>query len=154
VAWRRTTAPCAASPLIRADVVPGKGAEGCVKGCGWHGMQGVRGSNPLSSTTYSRRSVARSAVVACPLTVGCPTTGSRLEQQTTLRIQRAGHLVATATGGDNLIWACALPRGARADMGSGQDAPPRLARLGLSAAEVVAAVRLDSLMTATQARSS
>ena len=29
----------------------GKAAEGLVKGCGWHGMQGVRGSNPLSSTT-------------------------------------------------------------------------------------------------------
>jgi hypothetical protein len=31
--------------------VPSNATEGCVKWCGWHGMQGVRGSTPLSSTT-------------------------------------------------------------------------------------------------------
>jgi hypothetical protein len=46
----RTTAPRLASWLSRADVVPSEAAEGCVSWCAWHGMQGVRGSNPLSST--------------------------------------------------------------------------------------------------------
>jgi hypothetical protein len=32
-------------------VVLSKAAEGLVNRCGWHGMQGVRGSNPLSSTS-------------------------------------------------------------------------------------------------------
>jgi hypothetical protein len=50
-ASRRTTAPCPASALSRAEVVPDKATEGLVTWCGWHGMQGVRGSNPLSSTT-------------------------------------------------------------------------------------------------------
>jgi hypothetical protein len=31
-------------------VVSGKVTEGLVTWCGWHGMQEVRGSNPLSST--------------------------------------------------------------------------------------------------------
>jgi hypothetical protein len=36
----------------------GKAAEGLVKWCGWHGMQGVRGSNPLSSTTTTPQVIA------------------------------------------------------------------------------------------------
>ena len=51
VALRRTMATCPATSLSTADVVRRRAAEGLVKGCGWHGMQGVRGSNPLSSTT-------------------------------------------------------------------------------------------------------
>jgi hypothetical protein len=43
VAFRRTTAPCPATSSSRCDVVPGEAAEGCVKGCGWHGMQGGSG---------------------------------------------------------------------------------------------------------------
>jgi hypothetical protein len=34
-------------------VVPCMAAEGYVNRCGWHGMQGVRGSNPLSSTRHN-----------------------------------------------------------------------------------------------------
>jgi hypothetical protein len=56
VASRRTTAPCPATALSRAEAVPSMAAEGRVKGCGWHGMQGVRGSNPLSSTPGQRPS--------------------------------------------------------------------------------------------------
>jgi hypothetical protein len=33
--------------------VPSEATQGGVKGCGWHGMQGVRGSNPLSSTRHN-----------------------------------------------------------------------------------------------------
>jgi hypothetical protein len=58
-ASRRTTAPRPASWLSRADVVLGKAAEGFVNWCGWHGMQGVRGSNPLSSTAPFRVRCAR-----------------------------------------------------------------------------------------------
>jgi hypothetical protein len=57
-ASRRTTAPCPASSLNRADAVQGEVEEGVVKWCGWHGMQGVRGSNPLSSTPGQRPSTA------------------------------------------------------------------------------------------------
>jgi hypothetical protein len=39
-------------------VVPGKAAQGRVRWCGWHGMQGVRGSNPLTSTPGQRPSPA------------------------------------------------------------------------------------------------
>ena len=49
-AWSHT------SSVSRADVVPREAAAGLVKGCGWHGMQGVRGSNPLSSTPGQRPS--------------------------------------------------------------------------------------------------
>jgi hypothetical protein len=38
------TAPCIAASLSWADVVRGRAAEGCVKWCGWHGMQGSEGS--------------------------------------------------------------------------------------------------------------
>src|SRR5215217_3089034 len=40
-ALRRTTAPRLASWLSRTDMVPGMAAKGCVKSCGWHGMQEV-----------------------------------------------------------------------------------------------------------------
>jgi hypothetical protein len=79
-ASRRSTAPCPASSLSRAVAVPSKAVEGCVTWCGWHGMQGVRGSNPLSSTTGQRphpastgsespASGSRSAAIcaACPI---------------------------------------------------------------------------------------
>jgi hypothetical protein len=49
-ASRRTTMLRLGTFLSRTDAVLGKVAQGRVKGCGWHGMQGVRGSNPLSST--------------------------------------------------------------------------------------------------------
>ncbi len=42
VALCRTTVPCAAATLSRADVVPGMATEGRMRGCGWHGMQEVR----------------------------------------------------------------------------------------------------------------
>ena len=45
-----------ASSPSRADVVLGRVAEGFVMWCGWHGMQGVRGSNPLSSTRHNASS--------------------------------------------------------------------------------------------------
>jgi hypothetical protein len=80
LALRRTTAPRASTSLSRTDVVPDKAAWGLVKWCGWHGMQGVRGSNPLSSTTGQRphpastgsespASGSRSAAIcaACPI---------------------------------------------------------------------------------------
>jgi len=41
--------------------VPSEATESRVKGCGWHGMQGVRGSNPLSSTPGQRPSSASTA---------------------------------------------------------------------------------------------
>jgi hypothetical protein len=57
---RRTTAPRPASGLSTTDVVPGEAAEDLVRWCGWHGMQGVRGSNPLSSTAkYQGKRSAR-----------------------------------------------------------------------------------------------
>lgn len=40
-ASRRTTAPCPAAFLSRSDVVPFEAAEGLVRRCGWHDMQGV-----------------------------------------------------------------------------------------------------------------
>jgi hypothetical protein len=46
-ALRRTTAPCPGTSLSRTDVVPDKAAEGFVKGCGWHGMQGGLGPVPI-----------------------------------------------------------------------------------------------------------
>jgi hypothetical protein len=48
-------------PSARAYAVPSKAAEGVVKWCGWHGMQGVRGSNPLSSTPGQRPCSASTA---------------------------------------------------------------------------------------------
>jgi hypothetical protein len=60
-ASRRITALRPASCLSRAEVVLSKAAEGRVKGCGWHGMQGVRGSNPLSSTPGQRPSLPSTA---------------------------------------------------------------------------------------------
>jgi hypothetical protein len=55
-ASRRTTAPYPATVLSSANVVSSKAVEGFVKWCEWHGMQGVRGSNPLSSTLHHRTS--------------------------------------------------------------------------------------------------
>ena len=52
-ASRRSTAPRLAPSFTRANAVPSRAAEGLVNGCGWHGMQGVRGSNPLSSTRHN-----------------------------------------------------------------------------------------------------
>ena len=46
-----------------------------------------------------------------------------------------GHLIATATGSDHLVWACALPRAAGPDVGGGQEVPPGLGRLGLAGRE-------------------
>jgi hypothetical protein len=66
VASRRTTAPCPVASLSRADVVPSEAAEGCVSWCGWHGMQGVRGSNPLSSTPGQRPSPPSTARESAP----------------------------------------------------------------------------------------
>ena len=68
---RRTTAPCPATLLRRTDVVLSEAAEGFVKGCGWHGMQGVRGSNPLSSTPGQRPSLPSTARES-------PASGSKL----------------------------------------------------------------------------
>jgi len=56
-ASRRTTAPRASASLSRTDVT-----EGVVKGCGWHGMQGIR-----QSVRFRQRQAAetsRSATVA------------------------------------------------------------------------------------------
>ena len=50
-ALRGTASLRHATSPSRTDAVVSKAAEGLVKWCGWHGMQGVRGSNPLSSTT-------------------------------------------------------------------------------------------------------
>ena len=47
----RRVAPCPATSFSSADVVPSSAARGLVEWCGWHGMQGVRGSNPQSFTT-------------------------------------------------------------------------------------------------------
>jgi hypothetical protein len=38
----RTTAPCLATTPSRADAVRSRAAEGLVKWCGWHGMQGCQ----------------------------------------------------------------------------------------------------------------
>jgi hypothetical protein len=55
-ASRGTAKPCPGTSMSRTDAVASKAAEGRVKWCGWHGMQGVRGSNPLSSTPGQRPS--------------------------------------------------------------------------------------------------
>jgi hypothetical protein len=55
-ASRRITALRLPRSLSRADAVPSNVAKGRVKGRGWHGMQEVRGSNPLSSTPAQRPS--------------------------------------------------------------------------------------------------
>jgi PhnB protein len=47
---RRTAALHLARSLSRNDVVPRRAEDCVVKLCEWHSMQGVRGSNPLSST--------------------------------------------------------------------------------------------------------
>jgi hypothetical protein len=52
-ASRRITAPRPAPILSRSNAVRSKATEGVVEWCGWHGMQGVRGSNPLSSTRHN-----------------------------------------------------------------------------------------------------
>jgi hypothetical protein len=49
VASRRTIAPCPATFLSRADVVPTRAAVGCVMWCGWHGMQEVKDLIPALS---------------------------------------------------------------------------------------------------------
>jgi hypothetical protein len=41
-----------------------KVAKGLVNGCGWHGMQGVRGSNPLSSTRHNASSTLALSAIA------------------------------------------------------------------------------------------
>jgi hypothetical protein len=69
-ASRRTMAPCPATSLSRAEVVLSKAAEDLVSWRGWHGMQGVRGSNPLSSTPGQRPNPA-------PTGPGSPAPGSR-----------------------------------------------------------------------------
>jgi hypothetical protein len=56
-------------------VVPSEAAMDDAKGCGWHGMQEVRGSNPLSSTPINpqvKRPLLRSqcARPCCPLALG------------------------------------------------------------------------------------
>jgi hypothetical protein len=48
-------------------VVLGKAAEGFVNWCEWHGMQGVRGSNPLSSTPGQRPSPPSTAPMSSVL---------------------------------------------------------------------------------------
>jgi hypothetical protein len=52
-------------------VVPSEAAKGVVNECGWHGMQGVRGSNPLSSTPGQSADAAQASPDS-------PTVGSRL----------------------------------------------------------------------------
>jgi hypothetical protein len=51
-----TTAPSPATPVSGTAAVQSKVAKGLVNCCGWHGMQGVRSSNPLSSTPGQRPS--------------------------------------------------------------------------------------------------
>jgi hypothetical protein len=43
--------------------VQGEAAQGVVKCCGWHGMQGVRGSNPLSSARHNASSTSALSAV-------------------------------------------------------------------------------------------
>ena len=50
-ALRRTTALRAERFVRSAHVMLSRSSEDLVNWCGWHGMQGVRGLNPLSSTT-------------------------------------------------------------------------------------------------------
>jgi hypothetical protein len=45
-----TTAPSPTTPVSGTAPVQSRVAKGLVNSCRWHGMQGVRGSNPLSST--------------------------------------------------------------------------------------------------------
>jgi hypothetical protein len=52
-----------ATSLRRGDVVQSKAAGGLVKWCGWHGMQGVRGSNPLSSARHNASSTSALSAV-------------------------------------------------------------------------------------------
>jgi hypothetical protein len=79
VALRHITAPRASTSLSRTDVVSGEAAKGVVKGCGWHGMQGVRGSNPLSSTTTTPQVIASSLIQRRFLLVpGCPIRATRV----------------------------------------------------------------------------
>jgi hypothetical protein len=62
---RTTTAPRSTSGLGRTDAVWSRAADGRVRWwCGWQGMQGVRGSNPLSSTTTNPDGRERSRVFA------------------------------------------------------------------------------------------
>jgi hypothetical protein len=60
VALRRTAGPRPASSLSWANTVLSMAAKGRVRWCEWHGMQGVRGSNPLSSTRAQRITRTRS----------------------------------------------------------------------------------------------
>jgi hypothetical protein len=54
-------------------------AAGFVKGCGWHGMQGVRGSNPLSSTTTTAQVIASQFIQRRFLALlGCPIRATRV----------------------------------------------------------------------------
>jgi hypothetical protein len=43
--------------------VQSKAAGGLVKWCGWHGMQGVKGSNPLSSARHNASSTSALSAV-------------------------------------------------------------------------------------------
>jgi hypothetical protein len=54
-ATRRLTALRLTPPPASGAVVPGRVREGVVRRRGWHGMQEVRGSNPLSSTAHQAR---------------------------------------------------------------------------------------------------
>jgi hypothetical protein len=48
LASRHTTPPYSATPMSGADAVRSKAAEGLVRGCGWHGMQGVHGPDLMA----------------------------------------------------------------------------------------------------------
>jgi hypothetical protein len=60
LASRSTVNPVPVTSLSRADVMLYEVAEGLVKGCGWHGMQGSGVQVPSAPPPRNRRSTAMS----------------------------------------------------------------------------------------------
>jgi hypothetical protein len=103
-ASHRIAAPRPASWLSRGDVMPGRAAECCVKSCGWHGMQGVRGSIP-SAPPQLPGETHRTATPAGTPTPTKPQSGGRQARHQAIRDRR--HLArdlrrATPTAGHTL----------------------------------------------------
>jgi hypothetical protein len=106
-ASRRTTAPCLATSLSRADVVRSRAVEGLVNGCGWHGRQAGQGPTCLGSTDNEVRHI---------VTCGRPRCGAGESRPPACRVglgQVAGDRLGSRAG-------VALQRAHRGVPGSGQ----------------------------------